>query len=1133
LGKTDPFLVPKRNLRVRRNYSQWVANQTIEDFSLRFTAKKARKWSELRVGNTALGSISFLALESIGGSITLQYGFVNTSLAIVAVCVLIFMTGLPIAYYAAKHGVDIDLLSRGAGFGYIGSTITSLIYASFTFIFFAIEAAIMAAGLQMFFGVPLFVGYLFSSLIIIPIVIHGVTLISQLQLWTQPLWVFLHILPFAFIIAKQPELFSEWTLYTGQLGAPDGGFDIILFGAASAVLFSLSAQIGEQVDFLRFLKPKTEATKIQWWIALLSAGPGWIIVGGLKIFAGSFLAFIAVKLMHPTDLAVDPSHMYKIAFEFVFSTPGLVTLSAATFVIISQIKINVTNAYAGSIAWSNFFSRLTHSHPGRVVWLVFNVSIAFLLISMGVYRGLEQILGMYSIIAVAWVGALSADLLINKPFGLSPKGIEFRRAYLYDINPVGIGSLVIAVVAAALSYAGIFGEAIKALSSYVALAFAFCSAPIIAYLTSGEYYIARTPDVFGDGITEERCCLCESHFEVEDMAICPLYDGPICSLCCSLDSRCHDACKEQSRYSDQIMALLSAILPTWLNARVNSSVAHFLGLQLIITLIIVTVLSLIYYHVTFLQPAHQEIILLTLTQVFAVIFIISGVATWLFVLARESASLAQEESSRQTFRLSQEVAAHTVTDAKLEKAREVAEAANAAKSRFVVSLNHEFRTPLNAILGYSQIIERDEKTPDHQASAVSVIRRSSEHLGDLIDGLLNVSQIEAEHFVLDINEVWLSDFFLQINKIFELETSSKGINLLYSETASLPVATYLDEKRLRQICINLLSNAVKFTTEGWVKLHVDYADGCLQISITDTGIGIADADKDRIFEPFERASHATGVSFDGSGLGLAITKLLVERMSGIIALKSNPEKGSTFKISLPAKTVAKPKRPPVLVDRIVAYSGPRCTVIVTDDNAVHCELIVTILMPLGFNVVTAKNAAECLQITTLITPDLYLLDIEMPGQNGLELASILRSEIKSSAKIVMVSANAKGGDTLASSAHLYDGYILKPVEFQTLVKVLQNTLGLSWEYEHNTVPKPAATRTEIPTNSSLPLAYFNDLVRLGRMGHVRGILEKLNNFEHDHPEFHLIISELRSLAKALQLRQFMDALGKLEASYDK
>ena len=119
----------QRIVRVRRNYNQWVANQTLEDYALRFTAKTARRWSSLRVANTAIGAVSFLALEAIGGSITVNYGFVNASLAILVVGALILLTCLPIAYYASRYGVDIDLLTRGAGFGYLGSTITSLIYA--------------------------------------------------------------------------------------------------------------------------------------------------------------------------------------------------------------------------------------------------------------------------------------------------------------------------------------------------------------------------------------------------------------------------------------------------------------------------------------------------------------------------------------------------------------------------------------------------------------------------------------------------------------------------------------------------------------------------------------------------------------------------------------------------------------------------------------------------------------------------------------------------------------------------------------------------------------------------------------------------------------------------------------------
>ena len=206
--------------RVRRQYNQWVANQTLEDYALRFTAKSARRWSAARVANTALGAISFLALEAIGGTITLNYGVTNAIAAILVVSVIIFCCGLPIAYHAARYGIDIDLLTRGAGFGYIGSTITSLIYASFTFIFFAIEAVILATALELCFGIPRPIGYLISAVVIIPLVTYGITLISRFQLWTQPLWIILNILPFAAIAYANPHSFAEWRNFAGEHGEP-------------------------------------------------------------------------------------------------------------------------------------------------------------------------------------------------------------------------------------------------------------------------------------------------------------------------------------------------------------------------------------------------------------------------------------------------------------------------------------------------------------------------------------------------------------------------------------------------------------------------------------------------------------------------------------------------------------------------------------------------------------------------------------------------------------------------------------------------------------------------------------------------------------------------------------------------
>jgi len=171
----------QRIVKIRRDYNAWVADETLEDYALRYTPQSFRKWSEARVANTAFGAASFLVLEAVGATLLVQCGFVNAFWAILATGLIIALAGWPIAVYAARHGLDMDLLTRGAGFGYLGSTITSLLYASFTFIFFALEAAVMAYALDLAFDIPPAWGYLLCALVVLPLVTHGVTAIGRLQ----------------------------------------------------------------------------------------------------------------------------------------------------------------------------------------------------------------------------------------------------------------------------------------------------------------------------------------------------------------------------------------------------------------------------------------------------------------------------------------------------------------------------------------------------------------------------------------------------------------------------------------------------------------------------------------------------------------------------------------------------------------------------------------------------------------------------------------------------------------------------------------------------------------------------------------------------------------------------------------
>ncbi|MGD9172177.1 MAG: histidine kinase dimerization/phospho-acceptor domain-containing protein, partial [Candidatus Thiodiazotropha sp.] len=821
----------QRVIPTKRSYNQWVANETLEDFALRFTARRARKWSDLRVANTALGIVAFLALEAIGGAITLQYGFINSLWAILVVCGLIFLTGLPICYHAAKSGLDIDLLTRGAGFGYIGSTISSLIYASFTFIFFALEAAIMSMAIQLLFDIPLAWAYVISALVVIPLVTHGISRISRFQIWTQPIWILLQIAPLLFIIYHHTEAVANWSQFSGVRGESGETFNLLLFGAAAAVIFPLMAQNGEQVDFLRFL-PREEERSLKWWLALTLSGPGWTLFGVIKLFAGSFLAVLALQQGIDLELADDPTHMYLVAYSYITDNPDLALILVAAFVIISQLKINVTNAYAGSLAWSNFFSRVTHSHPGRIVWLFFNVAIALLLMELGLYHAFESILITYSPLVLAWIGSLVADLVINRPLGLRPEAIEFKRGHLYDINPVGVGSMLIASSLGIAGQLELFGATFKALSPFVALFLPFVTAPLIAWYTKGRYYLAR-PDDPAHQAGETHCRICENQFEPEDMSSCPSYGGHVCSLCCALDSSCQDRCRPQAHLQFQTFSFLSKALPQSLVRILHSTVGHFLVILFITTLLIAGLFSLVYFSTDYASLGTASTVGGALTKTFFLLVMVTGVLIWLYVLAQSSRRQALEASWQRTEQLTTEVDAHEETYRKLQQAKEAAVSANQAKSRYLSGVSHELRTPLNTILGYAQLLEADDKLPQRNRKAAEVIQRGGEHLADVIEGLLEISKIEARRLDLHRDQVMLAPLLDQLVEMFGIQARAKGLTFEYQCESELPDYVLADEKRLRQVLMNLLSNAVKFTQEGRVSVRVSYRNEVAKFVVSD------------------------------------------------------------------------------------------------------------------------------------------------------------------------------------------------------------------------------------------------------------------------------------------------------------
>ena len=1152
---------PQHVVKVRRDYNSWVASETMEDYALRFTPQRFRKWSEWRVANTAFGAASFLILEAVGATLLVQYGFVNAFWAILATGLIIFLAGWPISVYAARYGVDMDLLTRGAGFGYIGSTITSLIYASFTFIFFALEAAVMAYALELALGIPPSWGYLICALVVIPLVTHGVSAISRLQVWTQPLWLVMLVVPFVYVLMRDPGAFNGVTHYIGERSATPG-FELHLFGAALTVGIALVTQMGEQADYLRFMPAKTNHTRGRWWLGVMAGGPGWVILGVVKMLGGVLLAYLAITHSVPLDRAVDPNQMYLAAYEYVFPNYGWAVAATALFVVVSQIKINVTNAYAGSLAWSNFFSRVTHSHPGRVVWVVFNTLIAFMLMEMNVFQALGDVLGLYSNIAIAWMMAVVADLVINKPLGLSPKGIEFKRAYLYDINPVGVGAMALASALSVAAHLGLFGPLAQAFSAVIAMATALVTAPLLAWVTRGRYYIARSgAGPAAQGAHVQKCVICEREYEGPDMAHCPAYQGQICSLCCTLDARCGDLCKPHASLSAQWSGALRWLLPRRIWPYLDTGLGHFILLMVVIVPLLAAVFGLLYHRELVglalmatdaeLSAAPEAALRSGFLKAFMALLLLAGIVAWWLVLAHKSRQVAQEESNRQTHLLMREIELHRQTDDALqnarlaaEQAKLVAEQANQAKSRYISAISHELRTPLNSILGYAQLMGEDTSVPAHRKQAIHVIKRGGEHLLSLIEGTLDIARIESGKLTLQVKPMRFADTVHEMVGMFEPQAHAKGLRFRFDSEGHLPEVVRADEKRVRQILINLLGNAIKFTREGQVTLRVRHAREMAQIDIEDTGPGLTEQEVAAIFEPFARGS-ASAQSASGAGLGLTIAKMLTDLMGGELSATGVPGRGSVFRVRLflpevhgaaaeLQSTVAAPARR--------GYEGLRRRILVVDNEEADRELLVHVLEPLGFELRTAASGHDALDLLAAgHRPDVVLMDLAMPGIDGWETIRRMRQLEQAGpahppVKVAIVSANAFDRGLDNDVGVRPEDFILKPVRHTELLDWLERQLGLRWLQQ---AAPAAAPPVDAPRDDAQPApaawpsrAELAALAQVVQLGYYRGILNQLDAINAANPACEPLTGEWRALAQQFQFEALARALGQAPQPVD-
>ncbi|MFJ9155764.1 purine-cytosine permease family protein [Streptomyces griseoviridis] len=518
-----------------------ATKETLEDYTLRFAPRSYRRWTPMVVATTALGGIAYMADFSIGAGIGLTHGTGNALVAIAVAAVVIFVTGFPLAYYGARYNIDLDLITRGSGFGYYGSVLTSVIFASFTFIFFALEGSIMAQGLKLGLGLPLWLGYLVSTLMVIPLVIYGMKALSKLQVWTTPVWLLLMVGPLVYLIAHDPGTVDRFLRYPGTDG--DGGVNTASVLLGAGVCLSLIAQIGEQIDYLRFMPPKTPENRRTWWTAVVMAGPGWVVLGALKQAIGVFLAVYILSEVGPAA-ATEPIQQFRSAFDAMMPS-WLVLPLAVALVVISQIKINVTNAYSGSLAWTNSFTRVTRHYPGRMVFVLVNLGFALALMEADMFSFLNSILGFYSNCAIAWVVTVATDIGVNKYLlHLSPLQPEFRRGMLHAVNPVGVVSFVAASGLSIAMYFHALGDTLQPYSPVAAALIAFVLTPLTAVATKGRYYLRRADDGIAEPLLDADgnpsavtfdCHVCLQSYERPDLAACATHDAMVCSLCLSTD----------------------------------------------------------------------------------------------------------------------------------------------------------------------------------------------------------------------------------------------------------------------------------------------------------------------------------------------------------------------------------------------------------------------------------------------------------------------------------------------------------------------------------------------------------------------------------------------------------------------